>query len=85
MPWVAKNADDQLGRLHRRAQGRGQGHRHDTLIVVTADHGSTYGKGAGFKGVNGLNAGNNTNWYAGKWYAGSTTASTSPGSPSSSL
>ena len=41
MPWAAKNADDQLGRLIAKLKALGQ--FDDTLIVVTADHGSTYG------------------------------------------
>jgi hypothetical protein len=79
MPWVAKNADNQLGRLIAQLKAKGQ--FDDTLIIVTADHGSTYGAGEGFKGVNALNAGNNLNWYAGAWHAGSSTESTSTGSP----
>ena len=80
MPWVAKNADDQLGKLIGKLKEKGQ--LNDTLIIVTADHGSTYGADPdGFKGVNALNAGNNLNWYAGAWHAGSSTESTSTGSP----
>jgi hypothetical protein len=81
MPWVAKNADDQLGRLLDEVKAEDEARGTKTLVVVTADHGSTYGKDAGFEGVNALNAGNNTNWYAGTWHAGSTSTSTSPGSP----
>ena len=79
MPWVAKNADNQLGKLIAKLKEKGQ--FNDTLIIVTADHGSTYGAGDGFKGVNALNAGNNLNWYAGAWHAGSSTVTTSTGSP----
>jgi predicted AlkP superfamily pyrophosphatase or phosphodiesterase len=80
MPWVAKNADDQLGRLIAELKAKDQ--FNDTLIIVTADHGSTYGAAPdGFKGVDALNAGNNTNWYAGSWHAGAASLSTSPGSP----
>ena len=79
MPWVAKNADNQLGKLIAKLKEKGQ--FNDTLIIVTADHGSTYGAGEGFKGVNALNAGNNLNWYAGAWHAGSSTVTTSTGSP----
>ena len=43
MPWVAKNADNQLGKLIAKLKELGQ--FNDTLIVVTADHGSTYGAG----------------------------------------
>jgi len=81
MPWIAKNADNQLGKLIAEVKAEDTARGTNTLIVVTADHGSTYGKDAGFKGINALNAGNNFNWYAGKWYAGSTTPSTSDGSP----
>jgi arylsulfatase A-like enzyme len=80
MPWVAENADKQLGKLIAKLKEKGQ--LNDTLIIVTADHGSTYGAAPdGFKGVNALNAGNNLNWYAGAWHAGSSTESTSTGSP----
>jgi len=79
MPWVAKNADNQLGRLIAELKAKGQ--FNDTLIIVTADHGSTYGAAEGFKGVDALNAGNNLNWYAGSWHAGSSTESSSTGSP----
>jgi len=79
MPWVAKNADDQLGKLIAKLKEKGQ--FNETLIIVTADHGSTYGKGAGFRGVNEYNAGNNFNWYAGAWHAGVSTETTSAGSP----
>ena len=57
MPWVAKNADDQLGKLIAKLKELDQ--FNDTLIVVTADHGSTYGAAAdGFKGVNAYDGGN---------------------------
>ena len=80
MPWIAKNADDQLGKLIAKLKEKNQ--FNDTLIVVTADHGSTYGADPdGFKGVNDLNAGNDHNWYAGTWHAGSSTESSSTGSP----
>jgi len=80
MPWIAKNADDQLGKLIAKLKEKNQ--FNDTLIIVTADHGSTYGAGPdGFKGVNELNAGNDHNWYAGTWHAGSSTESTSTGPP----
>jgi len=78
MPWIAKNADDQLGKLIAKLKQLNQ--FNDTLIVVTADHGSTYGKGDGFKGVNAYNKGN-ANWYAGSWHAGSSVESTSAGPP----
>jgi hypothetical protein len=79
MPWVAKNADDQLGKLIAKLKEKGQ--FNDTLIIVTADHGSTYGKDGGFKGVDAYNAGSDINWSAGTWYPGTSTPITLPGSP----
>ncbi len=67
MPWAAKNADDQLGRLIKKLKQKGQ--YDDTLIVVTADHGSTYG-GKGWYGDNVYDGGNVAGWYAGTWYPG---------------
>ena len=82
MPWIAKNADNQLGKLIKKLKDLHQ--FNDTLIIVTADHGSTYGKDAGFKGVNELNGGD-VNWYAGSWLPGygsdPKVPNTSPGSP----
>ncbi|MCX6363803.1 MAG: alkaline phosphatase family protein [Actinobacteria bacterium] len=82
MPWAAKNADDQLGKLIAKLKEKGQ--FNDTLIVVCADHGSTYGRGDGFKGANELNGGD-VNWYAGSWLPGYGTdpkvPNTSAGSP----
>ena len=76
MPFAAKNADEQLGKLI--AELKKQHQLKDTLIVLTADHGSTYGKH--FYGDNALNA-SEDNWEAGTWYrTASTTPSTSPGS-----
>jgi hypothetical protein len=67
MPWAAKNADDQLGRLIAKLKELDQ--YNDTLIVVTADHGSTYGRDGSYaKDVyDGANVGG---WYAGSWYPG---------------
>ena len=42
LPWIAKHADDQLGRIDRRSRSKGV--LDETLIVLTADHGATYGK-----------------------------------------
>jgi len=79
MPWIAKNADDQLGKLIAKLKANGQ--FDDTLIIVTADHGSTYGAApGGFKGINAYNGGN-TNWYAGTWHPGTIATSTSTGPP----
>jgi hypothetical protein len=80
LPWIAKHADDQLGRLIDYLKAKGQ--FNDTLIVVTADHGSTYGEN--FYGVN-EPGGGDVNWYAGTWFPGYGTdvhvPNTSPGSP----
>jgi len=71
MPWAVKTADDQLGRLIKKLKQSGQ--FDDTLIVVTADHGSTYG-GKGFYGTDALDAagaytpGVPGGWYAGTWW-----------------
>jgi len=73
MPWAAKNADDQLGRVIDKLKELGQ--FNDTLIIVTADHGSTYG-GNGFYGNNVYDGGNVGGWYAGAWYPGYVTPMT---------
>jgi hypothetical protein len=81
MPWVAKNADNQVGRLIAKLKELDQ--LDDTLIVVTGDHGSLHADH--FYGVNALN-GANAGWYAGSWYPGygsdSHVPNTSPGPPS---
>jgi hypothetical protein len=59
-PFIAKNADTQLGRLIGTLKALGQ--FKDTLIVVVADHGSTYAKH--FYGNNTQGAGD-YNWYYG--------------------
>jgi hypothetical protein len=77
MPWAAKTADDQLGRLITELKAKGI--YNDTLIVVTADHGSTYAQN--FHGTDELDGANLAGWYAGSWHAGNTaTISTSTGS-----
>ena len=58
--FIAKNADDQLGRLIATLKKNGQ--YSNTLIVLTADHGSTYAKN--FYGQPGKGAGD-YNWYYG--------------------
>lgn len=79
MPWAAKNADDQLGRVIDTLKAKGE--FNNTLIVVTADHGSTYG-GKGDYGTNELDAasastpGVKGGWYAGTWYPGYVTPAT---------
>jgi hypothetical protein len=76
MQWAATNADAMLGALI--AELKTKGVYNDTLIVLTADHASTYGKGDGFKGDKELNGGD-VNWYAGTWHAGVSAESTSTG------
>jgi hypothetical protein len=70
MPWAAKTADDQLGRVIDALKAKGE--FDDTLIIVTADHGSTYG-GKGDYGDNVYDGGNVGGWYAGSWFPGYTT------------
>ena len=71
MPWTAKNADVQLGKLIAKLKALGQ--FNDTLIVVTADHGETYG-GKAWHGTDALDAasaytpGVPGGWYAGTWW-----------------
>ncbi len=60
LPFIAKNADNQLGRLIGTLKALHEFKQ--TLIVVVADHGSTYGKH--FYGINDQNAGD-YNWYYG--------------------
>jgi arylsulfatase A-like enzyme len=62
MPWAAKNADNQLGKLIAKLDELGQ--LDDTLIVLTADHGSTDGLKY-FGGVDAYKAGERNNWYLG--------------------
>ena len=79
MPWAAKTADDQLGRLIDELKAKGI--FNDTLIVVTADHGSTYAKTGNFHGTDELDGANLAGWYAGEWHAGNTASiSSSTGS-----
>ena len=80
MQWIASNADAMLGALIDKLKAKGI--YDDTLIVLTADHGSTYGKGAGFKGDQVYDGGNLKNWYAGAWHGGVSVESTSTGSAS---
>ena len=58
MPWIAKNADDQLGRVIQALKANG--HWSSTLIVVLADHGATWAEKAHY----GIRAGGgNLSWY----------------------
>jgi len=75
MPFAAKNADDQLGKLIAKLKELNQ--FDDTLIVVTSDHGALTGEN--FYGEDALNAGN-ANWYTGTWFPGPITSL--PGQPS---
>ncbi len=61
VPYLAKVADDQLGRMVAKLQALGQ--LDDTLIVLTADHGVTHG--AEFYGNTGPVDQGNFNWYYG--------------------
>ncbi|HOT22888.1 MAG TPA: sulfatase-like hydrolase/transferase [Thermoleophilia bacterium] len=61
MPFIAKNADTQLGRIIGELKAHGE--LDETLIVVLADHGSTAGT-KHFYGLNAQKAGNH-NWYWG--------------------
>jgi hypothetical protein len=72
MPWAAKTADDQLGRVIAALKAKNE--FNDTLIIVTADHGSTYGS-KGDYGDNVYDGGNVGGWYAGTWFPGYTTPS----------
>jgi hypothetical protein len=75
MPWAVKTADDQLGRVIQKLKD--QGEFDNTLIVVTADHGSTYGKN--YYGTDVYDGANVAGWYAGEWHAGVPAISTSTG------
>jgi len=58
MPWIAKNADEQVGKLIQAL--RDEGDWTSTLFVVLADHGATYAKNAHFVDAKG---GGNLSWY----------------------
>ena len=58
MPWIAKNADEQVGKLIKALKDKGDWN--STLFVVLADHGSTYAKNAHYVDANG---GGNLSWY----------------------
>ena len=75
MPFIAKNADNQLGRILDKLREKGQ--LDDTLIVLTADHGAE----AATNGYFGNDApdGGNLSWYAGTWHPGTLATSTTPG------
>jgi len=58
MPFIAKNADNQLGRVIQKLKDLGQWD--ETLLVVLSDHGATYGENAHM--VDALDGGNSS-WY----------------------
>jgi len=58
MPWIAKNADDQLGRLIVKLKELNQWN--DTLVVVLSDHGATWAENADYVDAAG---GGNLSWY----------------------
>ena len=58
MPWIAKNADVQLGKVIRALKAEGDWN--STLFVVLADHGATDAKNAHFVDAAG---GGNLSWY----------------------
>jgi predicted AlkP superfamily pyrophosphatase or phosphodiesterase len=58
MPWIAKNADEQVGELIKALKDKGDWN--STLFVVLADHGSTYAKNAHYVDAKG---GGNLSWY----------------------
>lgn len=60
MPWIAKNADRQLGRLMAKLKALGQWD--ETLVVVLGDHGFTHGER--FYGIDKAN-GAYESWYNG--------------------
>ena len=78
MPFVAKNADAQLGRLIAKLKELGQ--YDDTLIVLTADHGAQDSVN-GFYGTDVYDGGNAGGWYAGEWWPSYSTAPTPPPKP----
>jgi len=78
MPFVAQNADDQLGKLIAKLKEKGQ--FNDTLIVVTADHGAQDSVN-GFYGTDVYDGGNAGGWYAGEWWPSYSTAPTPPPKP----
>ena len=69
---AAENADVQLGEILDAVSDYDEAHGGETLVVLTADHGATYGAGEGFKGKRTAGA-SDSNWYYapnGVWDAG---------------
>jgi hypothetical protein len=65
LPFAAKNADNQLGRMIAKLKELGQ--FEETLIVVLADHGGQDAERF-FGGDNVYDGGNSAGWYAGAWF-----------------
>ncbi len=61
MPWIAKNADDQLGRVIKELKTLKQWNQ--TMVVVLADHGVTYPKEGKFHGLSGYKNASYDAWY----------------------
>ena len=78
MPFVAKNADYQLGRIIAKLKELGQ--LDETLIVLTADHG-VQDSTKGYYGTDVYDGGNAGGWYAGAWWPSYSTAPTPPPKP----
>jgi arylsulfatase A-like enzyme len=77
---AAENADVQLGKILDAVSNYDEAHGGETLVVLTADHGATYGAGEGFKGKRSAGA-SDSNWYYapnGVWDAGTFTDPQSP-------
>lgn len=77
---AAENADVQLGKILDAVSDYDQAHGGETLVVLTADHGATYGAGDGFKGKRTSGA-SDSNWYYapnGVWDGGVFTDPASP-------
>jgi hypothetical protein len=58
MPWIAKNADDQVGKVMKALKAEGDWN--STLFIVLADHGATWAKNAHYVDAAG---GGNLSWY----------------------
>jgi hypothetical protein len=67
MPWAAKNADDQLGRLIKKLKDKGI--FGETLIVVTADHAVTAGTN-GWYCKDEQDGATYDGWYSGSYFPG---------------
>ena len=81
MPFVARNADDQLGRLIDTLKANDQ--FDETLILVTADHGGQDSVN-GYYGTDVYDGGNVGGWYAGQWFPQSDLVNYPPTVPNTS-